>query len=251
MPNLYMKGYNPSSVNSFIEYRAKFYMEKILGMVSPSNLDMERGKCVEAALNIILKGGEKERAIEYVLVEWDKATISMGEKEDRDEKRATLEPLVEAGIKALAKYGKFKASQRKIKVDIDGFSLPWTGYVDYDFEDDVIVDLKITGTTPSSLRGAHARQGSFYHKHTPENKKVYFLYLVPLKKEMKAVEFELVDIDIHYNHLLSAARTMDRLLSITNGNLLEDIFFPNLGCYTMNDEEFRKNINDIWFNIGD
>lgn len=249
MANAYLKNYSPSSVNAFIEYRHRFYMEKVLGMISPSSLDMERGKSVEAAINAIYMGRDKIGAINYVLGEWDISTIGMGEKEDRDEKRATIEPLVEAGLTALAKHGQFKGHQRRIKADIEGFSLPWVGYVDYDFQDDVIIDLKVTGKTPPSMPGSHARQGAFYHKNTEGNKKTIFLYLIPLKKEIKVVEHELTDIDRHYNYLMKAGQVMDRLLGISNGKLLEDIFFPNLSCFTLNDKEMKKNVDDIW--IGD
>lgn len=248
MQNLYMSNYSPSSINTFIDYRTRFYLERVLKLKSEANLKMEFGKNIEEAITncLINKNLSIDEITQKAVDDWYLQTLLEEQSEEVTKMGDKIPALIETGYEALKKYGNLIGAQRRIEVDVPDVSLPFVGVVDFDFENDVIIDLKVTGSTPSKMSSAHARQGAFYKEHTPDNKKTIFVYLVPLKTKINVVEIELNNSKEHYNNLISAAKTIDYLLNIEDLKVLEKIFYPNLSDFNLSDPEFAKNVKEVW-----
>lgn len=248
----YIKAYSPSSINSFLDYRARWYLEKVKKMKGVESVDMMRGKCVELGINRVYQGLSQDEAISTALADYDTMVAPLDIDEAADAKKPIAE-LIALGIETLKPYGALKGMQRKIWVEQDkvsGSHLPWVGYVDYDFEGDVIVDLKVAGRTPSGLSAGHARQGSFYHKHTPETKRTDFVYLIPLKAGCKTITFTLQDADRHWNSMMAGMHTLQTIFSnITDPKLLDAVFTPSTTDYWLNDDLSRNQAREVWANL--
>ncbi len=248
----HLKVYSPSSVNSFLDYRARWYLEKVKGVKGVESVDMQRGKAVELGINRVYQGMSEDEAIASSLADYDKSVADL-DIDEAAEARAPIVELIKCGLEALKPYGKLTNMQRKLWVNqerVAGSHLPWMGYIDYDFEGGVIVDLKVTGRTPSALSAPHARQGSFYHLHTEGTTKTDFVYLIPLKAGCKSVTHTLTEPEKHWNIMLAGMNAMQTIFSnVTEPHLLDAIFTPSPSDFWLNDDLSRSNAREVWSNL--
>lgn len=248
-PN-YMKVFSPSSINGFLEYRSKWFLEKIMKKPLLSSVEAERGKAVELGISNHLTGAcTPEQAVEVALAEYDQKTADL-DVDDAMLCRADIAALVMAGIEALTPYGKLIAVQRKIWLDVGKIPetvLPWMGYVDFIFEGNIIVDLKVTGRTPSTMPAGHSRQGAFYAYAIPETARTDFVYLVPLKKGVNVVKHTLENQQSHFEDLRQGAIALHRVLSFSDDpNELTPIFFPDPHDWWLKDLLTRNIAKEVW-----
>jgi hypothetical protein len=254
MENDLLKSLSPSAVNAFLDYRTMWFYTKILKRRLPDTCDMARGNAVEAAINAFLKkDGNAENSkdetliqecLDWALQSFDDATDLIVD-EDKEEMRASISGLAKLGIETIVSYGEPVAIQRKVSCYVQGVQLPWLGFLDYVFKGTDgkvrIVDLKVTGKTPSKLSPGHGRQGAFYEYALTVDgfdvEGVEFLYLIPLKKEMKAVKLPLENSPQHMKHLIAAAQAMENLVARYSVDELKEVYMPSPADWWITDKE--------------
>lgn len=241
----YMKSFSPSSVNKFIEDKPGFFMERVLKFPFIPNCAMEKGKAVETGVTEMLMGmmGE-EQAVAKALDVYDAGTRDM-DVEEAAQHRVHIPKLVAAGYEGLAKYGKLLRAQIRVEFGAgwNDTALPWLGFADFEFED-VIVDLKVTGKTPSDLRPGYARQGAFYTAGL--GKPTVFAHVVctPTGK-ISFVEKGVDDSAGQLRVLTRAAQAIDTALSVPSEQL-KALWFPDPGAWQNGDAGTQAKISEVW-----
>lgn len=246
----YFKVLSPSNVNSFIDFRSMWFLTKVLKKELLKSPDMYRGIAVEGAITLALSGqSDVGAATATALQQYDESTADLDVDETK-ETRASIPALIALGIETLKPYGKLVGTQRKVWVEHGEFNatvLPWMGYIDFEFEGGVIVDLKVTKRAPSKLSGSHARQGAFYRAFCPNATRVDFVYLVALKREVKATILPLEDYENHLEDLRQGAVSMHAMLSISDDpQELVPLFYPAPDEWWLSDEFSRNTAKEVW-----
>lgn len=244
----YFKNLSPSKVNGFLDWRSKWFLQDILKRRLPGTPDMERGKAVEVGITSFLTGNvpDLEQAQAWAMKAYNDYSKDL-DVDDAAECGKAIPELVRVGIEAMKPYGKLVSVQRKVYGKIGGTELDWFGYADIEFEGGVIVDLKVTGKTPSKMSHGHLRQGSFYQQFVPDCKRVDFVYLIPLKGGVKSITHTVTDSDKHIHDLRMGAIAMDKMLSISDDAMtLAPMFMPAPGDWWLNDPMAMSLASEVW-----
>jgi hypothetical protein len=245
-----LKRHSASQLNSFIEYRSSWYLQRIKGIRTNVGVHAFRGTAVEAGINYFIENDDatKESAIKHALsVYSDEAGVQTNDFAIRQ----SIAPCVIAGIESFEDKGYFlnpPELQSEINIRLPGCKIDLYGKLDYKFADKV-VDNKVTSKTPKSLKQGYILQGAVYKKAT--GLPVVFHFIVPLKTSTKVVEIELSDDDYAYGMELAttAAQHIERIydsLDGIDGRLLDALFFTNPSSLFNWDE---KSLHSEQFNI--
>lgn len=247
LPN-YFKSLSPSKVNGFLDWRSKWFLTDVLKRRLPGSPDMHRGSAVENGICAFLAGScpTLEEAQGWAMKAYKEYTADLDIDESEECGKAIPE-LVRVGIEAMKPYGKPIAFQRPVYGKIDGTILDWFGKADIEFEGGVVVDIKVTGKTPSSMSYGHLRQGSYYQEFIPGCQRVDFVYLIPLKKETKTVTHTVQEHHKHIHDLRAGAIAMHKMLSISDDPLeLAPLFIPAPGDWWLNDPMAISAACEVW-----
>lgn len=238
-----------SSVDMFRTDPAAWLLRYPLKVRGSTNANMARGNAVEHALEWYLTDefgvASVEGAIDVAKEEFNKETVLVVDKEDREKATEQLEGFVRNAIEAFSQFGKPIATQTALELDI-GIGVPVVGYDDFEFAGSpkLSVDLKTTTRLPSQMTENHKRQGALYQAMRPEHK-IMFCYVTPKKHavyELNAVEAKELLEDFKV-----AAKKMETLLSLTGDSKeLASIFAPSYSSFYWNDPMMRSEAKRVF-----
>ena len=237
MENIFgIKHHSASSINSFIEYRSKWYINKIKGIKLPFGHAAARGTACEHGMNHFLSVSKNiDECVSEALKKFTSETMGLSDNFDI---RQSIGRCVSAGIESFKQRGYDDDEtrlQEKISITLDGCSLPTIGYLDY-LRPDRVIDNKCVSKTPSMTKDkkrhvhkqAYVLQGAIYWAAT--GLKPYFHYVIPLKDEVKIVEAVVTDDDLEWGikYATKAAQMMERIYeNPIDGSLMDAFFLPN------------------------
>lgn len=122
------------------------------------NAAMNRGKAVEAGLHHFLRG--QKDCEDAALANFD-LNMQGIITDDLEAERDLIPPMVRQCQKWMPP-GDLVATQLRVEHWFDGIPAPVIGYLDFVFENGLIVDLKTTKACPSQPRPDHLRQVAVY-----------------------------------------------------------------------------------------
>jgi len=210
-----------SSLNLWASEPALWVMERLLGLRSPGNALMARGKAVEEGIHAGLVDGSKtvEQCSSIALSAYDKEMALVAD-EKRDSERENIPGYVEHGLAELRQYGVPTAYQDRVEYRLDDVPVPVIGFIDWRFDQHgLIVDLKTSERFPSAISSSHARQGAIYAR-AHGNYGMRFAYVKPSagKKDGRAVtvyELSRDEIDRQIVALRQIALRLERFLRLS------------------------------------
>ncbi len=234
--------HSPSSLNMFAMSPALFVLERILNLKQVVGAPAHRGTGVEAGVAVGLKDpkASDEECIDAAYIAYDTAS-ALSPDSRKEAYRESLPGMVRAALEELRPYGVPTATQGLIEQTIDGLSLPIVGYFDFMWEKDgLIIDLKTSGTMPSAIKAAHARQVAFY---TTDNQVGLLTYCTP----KKCCTYQLERAREHRQALVRLARKVEQFLSLSDDpNYFTGITAPDLDSYLWSAPHMRELAYQYW-----
>jgi hypothetical protein len=225
-----LKRHSASQLNSFIGYRADWFLQRIRGIRTGVGVHAYRGTAVEAGMNHFIENEVSvEECVKHAFAVYAQESIG---SPDNFDIRQSVGPATIAGIKSFEEKGYFidpPVLQAEISCLLPGCRVQLYGKLDYDF-DNIIIDNKVVGKTPSSLKQDYILQGAVYRYAT--GKDVKFHFVIPQKKGIGIKEIQLTDKEYDFGLQLAskAAQCIERIydnLANLDGELLESLFFTN------------------------
>jgi hypothetical protein len=225
-----LKRHSASQLNSFLGYRADWFLSRIRGIRTGVGAHAWRGTAVEAGLNkFIEEDTTKEECIKHALKVYTQESLG---STDNFEIRQSIGPSVIVAIDSFEDKGYLldpPEMQEEITCTLPGCKKELYGKLDYSF-DKFIVDNKVVGKKPSSLKQDYVLQGAVYRFAT--GKPVKFHFVIPQKKAIQVIELTLSDEEYEYGLALAtkAARCIETIydrLGELDGELLEALFMTN------------------------
>ena len=237
---------SPSTVNSFVQYKHSWYMQKVLGASFSSTHYFERGKAVEEGTRLVLEGESLEDATsaanKMMRESFEKLSLSQEDRDECVEYALKMRDYIKFASDGLRKYGELNdrkdPSWTKLGVRIEykhpKVPIPFYGFLDFKY-DDVVVDLKVKSKKPSSLDQGYIYQGLIYQWGTglpvvfeqlSENKSGFSLTPFWVNKEPYLIE--------HERALIAATHSLIAVYeAIDEGDpekLIRAMSFPNLSA---------------------
>lgn len=242
----YFKHLSVSNVNGFISWRSKWYLERIAGFKSVMGPEAHRGSAVEHGVaHGLIQHAPPADCIALALHDYDELCADL----DIDHTatiRDGIPALTTALLEHLKPYGKVVSTQRECRGEFSQLpGVNWIGFIDFEFESGLIVDVKTKKQTPSELPSDWGRQGAFYHNRL--GMPVKFVCGIPLKGGPRIVTFDITDENgpQYLDQLLEGARAMDRILSLPKDSLA-DVFTPSPDDWFLKDEMTFNAAKEIW-----
>lgn len=208
-----IKYLSPTMVSQWDSAPATLILRRVFGVKAKANPNMWRGDAVEAGLQFWLHNKHRQDSLanaKSLATEtfWQRAA---GEITDEAEEAAALvEPMVEQAVIACSdRSARVMGTQFAVEHFLDGVSAPFTGRMDFLFEDKSIIELKTTTRCPSSIDGisiSHRWQAGLYAAARQQT--VSLCYVTAKKFAM----FEIAPDDPHLLSLRQSARSMQRAL---------------------------------------
>jgi hypothetical protein len=167
-----------------------YVLERIIGIRQPVGSPAHRGTAVEDGVTAGLLDPAKplEECAAVALKKYDTITALSSDKR-REEYRATIPGMVASALAELRPYGVPSHTQQFVSWKPEGLAYPIVGYLDYRWEQHgALVDLKTTGTLPSSIKIPHARQVALYATMTGDNVDARLTYCTPKKRATYQLE---------------------------------------------------------------
>ena len=239
-----------SHINEFAFQRDRWALKRIFGYDFPSSAAAERGKAVEAGLNMWLNGIDSEKATNLMLDQFH-ANCKLFDDPKTEEEEYNLIPLFKKGMSSFQEFG-FKWNllgfQKKVELDIQG--IPMIGYTDFHFEDkqtkeDFYIDLKTTKRKPSGLSMSHAMQQSIYQRGTNANQRLW--YLIANKSGAKFEPMHLTDYDKPMRVCEHIIFVMGKYLELVNSKEdVRDSLIPNPDDWIWKDEAVLNARKEVW-----
>lgn len=267
--------FSPSTLNSFIAYRDKWFISKILGERGPGNPAMYRGSSVEEGINYFVGHRKKEDWISNTIDEnlvtksVNKAVATFAMKcAESDDDPSYMTPSIGACTRFSIEYltgiwdSETPILQKKISTTLDGVSIPVIGYLDYLLHNE-IQDLKVSASSPVKskitdsyeLPQNYIIQGAIY-KHA-ENLDVTFYYCVSLKGGPKMVPVPLTNRDYEWGiqYVTMAAQKLELIYDTLSkpfgfqteddiGEVFAAMAFPSMDAFWNKKE--REHAAKIW-----
>jgi len=239
-----------SQITDFAFRRDKWALRRIFGYEFPSNASSERGKAVEAGINMWLNGLDKQDAIDKMFDQYH-ANCKLFDDPKQNDEEYNLIPLFEKGVSSFIEFG-FKWNligfQKKVELDILG--IPIIGYTDFHFEDkhtkeDFFIDLKTTNRKPTGLSMSHAMQQSIYHRGTNAKQKLW--YLIANKSGAKFEPMNITDYDTPMKvceHIISVMAKY--LESVNSKEDVKNSIIPNPDDWIWRDTAVLEARKEVW-----
>lgn len=216
-----------SSLNLWLDSPGVWSLKYLGGLKEETSAAMARGKAVEDGMLQMLHGKPIEKAIEVAI-----NTFWTNMAGEASEENLAEEALIKPMLTRIYEWNpspKILGSQVKIEHWLDKVSIPIIGYVDFNFEEHPLLDLKTTKRIPSEPRPDHVRQVSLYRKSRRE--KGALLYV----SDKRVAQYEVTDAmaDDAMGQLEAAALSLERFLSaFTNSQ-------DAIRCLPMNTDSYR------------
>jgi hypothetical protein len=244
-----MSHVSASTINGWIDQPALALL-KIAGIRGDASPAMWRGTASEHAMNIYSARREQDvtSLIKTAQEEFDKLHQESSAEVNEDKlnrERKAIEQYVTNGIEYLSDFMGDAVSppllQGKLKFEHDELSVPILGYYDMLFENPhQVVDIKTSASRPRQPTLAHSRQLSIYWAGTGAEPWVWYV----AKTGVSA--FTIDRPQIYFNQFIRAAKSLERVLSISD-DIYEccQMFYPDVDHWKW-DEVSRNAAKDIW-----
>lgn len=237
-----------SSVNLFISQPALWCASYLMGKRTPVGPAAHRGTAIEAGVEAGLFDPQMPVEEAQRIAREKYHTLTRLNADPRVEKeREVIEPSVAVALAELRQYGvpdkPTDGRQHKLELTVPGVPVPVWGFLDFIWPDHGIIgDLKSVGKIPSSISGAHARQGALYLQHG-SNLQMRFAYVTAKKMAVYVLE----DAASHLASFVQAAQAIERLLSLSDdGEALTRCFAPDLSTFWWGDASAKRIAKEIW-----
>ena len=238
-----------SMVDMFRTDPAAWLLRYPMRFRSATNANMARGLAAEEGIETYLTaefGCTVEEAIEAGIKRFNKDTVLVVDKGDRDKAREQIPDYIKNGIDAMEKFGRPVSTQNKLELDI-GIDVPVIGFDDFEFEVDgrkLSVDLKTTGRMPSDITDNHKRQGALYQAMRPEHD-IIFCYVTP--KKWATYELDKTEARQLVEEFKIAAKRMETFLGLSNDPMeLASIFAPSYSSFYWSDPMMRAEAKRVF-----
>lgn len=247
-----MKNYSVSNVNGFLSWRTKWFLTKIRKFNIPMGPEPHRGTAVEqGVIAHVAQQLAIEDAIKLAQARYAELTadLDVDQAEKCGEAIPGLVTALGTSLQSLTEvHGKISAVQKRVECkfpDVTG-DIPWLGFLDVQFEDGTILDLKVKGKTPSEMPGDWARQGAFY-SHCQGGKDVIFLTGVPLKKGVNIIplSLDLSTVPARLHELKEGARAIELILSMPE-NMQAYACLPSPDDWSLKDPMVMNAAQETW-----
>jgi len=193
------------------------------------------GNAVEAGLHAYLHGNSDgptsiERPLGFAMNDFENK--AHGEiTGELDEARDEIEPMLRQACLAMAdRFDSKPRYQLKCEHWLDGIDVPMMGYLDFEWPDGGIVDLKTTRSMPGQSKPDHAAQVAFYMNARKQSGSL--LYVTPKKHALYPID----DMNVALVPLVQAAHALKSLLALarTKQDAIR-IFAPDLNSFYWSD----------------
>jgi len=188
-----IKYLSPTMISQWDQAPATLILKRVFGLKGKANANMWRGDAVEAGLQFYLHNRTKPESVvnaKSLAIDtfWDRAG---GEVNEETEKAAELVPdMVEQACMGMSEItAPLMAAQLRVDHYFDNLPIPFTGNMDFVFEDKSIIELKSTLRCPSSIDTvnlAHKWQAATYA--TARQMPVKLFYVTNEKSALFEVE---------------------------------------------------------------
>lgn len=183
---------SPTMVAQWDSAPATLVLRRVFGVKGKANPNMWRGEAVEAGLQFWLHNKDRQDSManaKQLAIDtfWDRAA---GEVTEEAEAAAELvAPMVEQAVIACSdRSSRVMGTQFNVEHFLDDVHAPFTGRMDFLFEDKSIIELKTTTRCPSSIDSVsmvHRWQAGLYA--AARNHPVSLLYVTAKKSAMYEV----------------------------------------------------------------
>lgn len=241
-----LKHTSPSQINMWEESPAAWAASYLYGRKFSFGVAAQIGVLTESVVaSVLSESSTFDAALEYAKTTFNKNNALNPNVKDL-ERVNDIGVMATQAIEALKQYGRpdFTLNgQHKIEIICkgDGWELPVIGYIDFLYPSHgLIVDLKTTMRMPSTMSGAHLRQGAIYQA-AMGNKAVKFLYVTPKKCQ----SFD-VDGAEHLKEVKAILNRQEKMLAAFDAEQLKQVLPINLGSFYWNgDEQIRRDLYGI------
>lgn len=235
--------HSPSALNLFAASPSMFVLEKVLGFRQPVGAPAYRGTAVEDGVTcgLLDQSASLQACVDVALKKYDTITALSGDKR-REDYRATIAAMVEAGLKELRPYGVPSHTQGFVEWKPDGLNLPIVGYYDFHWsQHNITTDLKTTEKMPSAVKPPHARQVALYV--TSNNADARATYVTPKKCQTYQIE----NIDAHRSALHELAKRVENFLALSDDPaFFTSITAPDVESFYWNGPPARQLAFEHW-----
>ena len=234
-----------SNINTFITSPAEWVMNYIYKLPYSSSASALRGTHIEKGLDQILsKHQDKEMIIKDQIHLFTETCKEMKiPKEEYEQEYHFIKKAIDVLPKHFEKFGKIISYQKAIGYMYKGIYIK--GYVDFEFEKNLIVDLKTSKQLKVTV-GHKIAQHIYKIATNMENK---LFYIQVLKKSENVMEYQLTDEDNIQIPLLihQAIENMNYLCGIANSkDDFKRLITPNPDNWMWKDEDKIKARKEIW-----
>lgn len=208
-----IKYLSPTMIAQWDSAPATLVLRRVFGIKGKSNPNMWRGEAVEAGLQFWLHNKERQDSLpnaKALAVDtfWQRAA---GEVSEEAEAAVELvEPMVEQAVIACSdRSSRVMGTQFAVDHFLDDVHAPFTGRMDFLFEDKSIIELKTTTRCPSSLESVstvHRWQAGLYA--AARNQPVTLCYVTAKKFAM----FDVMPDDPHMVSMRQSALALQRAM---------------------------------------
>jgi hypothetical protein len=200
---------SPSSLALYRQQPSLWCGRYLMGWKDAGGAKMWVGNAVEAGLKAWLHGTPETEARVIAMQRFE--LEAQGEaSEECEAARAEIAPMLSRAIEQIEpRWNSKPLCQVACKFFADGIEVPVVGYLDFAFDDGVVLDLKTTRALPSKPKTDHAAQVAFYCKarNTDQGS---LLYCTTKKGALYPLSAD--DIEAGYRSLIVAARAIQTLL---------------------------------------
>lgn len=205
-----------SQLNTFSAAPSLWVLEKLLKVKGRVGCSAHRGSSVETGVShgLFNPTATQEECEAVALQQYDRFTALSGD-DKREKERGVIPGMIKNGLGLREKGNPIRPNQgdqHKIEVMLEGVPVPFLGFLDFEFADEVI-DTKTTNAIPSQMPPAHARQFSLY-KHAKMNKRMRGAYIS--SKRMDILTLDRDTYDRSMVEIVAMAKRMERFLSVSD-----------------------------------
>ena len=237
-----------SQINTFIANPCRWILWVSGYTDKAGNANMWRGTATDKAVCAMLGDGlSKEDALELGIksyadeLRWAKKISDSGiDLKIHQTNSERLPKYINAALDFYSDKGSPVATQEKIEIQDESISVPIIGYIDLRYAD-AVRDIKTAARKPANdkLTEAVNRQMAVYWRAT-ELVPVAD-YIIVTAKTVTTQTYPVLDIDVHWDMVIRAARAMQRVLSISVD--IEEIashYIPDFSDWTWSEAEINE-----------
>jgi hypothetical protein len=204
-----IKHLSPSSLALYRQQPSLWCGRYLMGWKDEAGAKMWVGNAVESGLKAWLHGTPEGDARQIAMQVFEQQ--AQGEvSNDIETGRTEIGPMLSRAIEQIEpRWNSKPLCQVACRHFVDGIEVPLVGYLDFAFDDGIILDLKTTRALPSKPKTDHAAQVAFYCKARNAGQGS-LLYCTTKKGALYGLSPD--DIDAGYRSLIMAAKAVRTLL---------------------------------------